>query len=250
VTPTRLLVVQHEDGCGAAMLVPWLAQVGVACQVLPAHRSGVPVDLGDRDGLLVLGGSMGAAQDGDHPWLAPTRALIAATVDRGLPFLGICLGHQLAALALGGRVEAHPRGRTIALHPWGPNPAGRADPLTSALAPGVRVLHVNSDVVTRLPAGATALAGAPDGTVQAARLGERAWGVQFHPEVTGQDVAGWGDLTPAADRSSTLAALRADETGLQAPWRDLVQRFGQLSSGALTPGPPPPGTAPPASTVG
>lgn len=227
---SRVLVVQHEDDCPVGMIEPWLLRAGLDVDVLAAHEGrAVPASLGDHVGLVVLGGQMGAEDDAEHRWLLPTKALLAATVAAGLPFLGVCLGHQLAAVALGGQVRRNPLGPTHRLAPFRPTAAGRADQLTLALAPDMTVLHWNQDVVTELPTGAEALAVAPDGTVQAARFGRRAWGVQFHPEVDTTIVSRWGTgPDPEADRA-TLAELGRRTDEVHRAGEALVRRFARLA---------------------
>lgn len=228
----RVLVVQHEDDCPAAMIEPWLARAGLGCDVLRAdHGRALPAGLGDHAGLIVMGGRMGAYDDVEHRHLVPTKGLIAGTVAAGRPFLGICLGHQLATVALGGQVAPNPHGRTIGLQPWSPTRAGAGDRLTSALAPGTSVLHWNDDVATRLPRTATQLATAPDGSVQAARFGPRAWGVQFHPEVTPDVVDRWReDHDPVGERR-TLDAIEARRGELHRAWERLLRRFARITLG-------------------
>ena len=228
----RVLVVQHEDDCPAAMIEPWLARAGLGCDVLQAHHGrALPASLGGHAGLVVMGGRMGAYDDVQHRHLVPTKGLIAGTVAAGLPFLGICLGHQLATVALGGQVEPNPRGRTIGLQPWAPTRAGARDRLTSTLPQGTPVLHWNNDVATRLPRTATLLASAPDGSVQAARFAPRAWGVQFHPEVTPAVVDRWReDHDPARERQ-TLDALTTRRAELHRAWERLLRRFAKITLG-------------------
>lgn len=224
-----VLVIQHEDQCPPAMMSIWLEEIGVGCEVLLGHRGDpVPTSLDGHDGLLVLGGHMSADDDADHAWLTATKALIATTTRAGMPFLGVCLGHQLGAVALGGEVRTNPAGALHTLAALDAAPEAAEDPLMSSLAPGAPILHWNGDIVTRLPEGAVRLATAPDGSVQAARFGERSWGVQFHPEVTPGQVASW---TPGPDRQAELAVieeLRARIDELHRPWARLTQRFGQI----------------------
>lgn len=225
----RLLVVQHEDDCPPGLIGPWLEREGLECDVLEAHRGrAVPAELVDHDALVVLGGRMGAGDDRDHRWLLPTKALVATTVASGRPFLGVCLGHQLAAVALGGRVTPNPYGATRALLPFGATADGARDALTSALPPGSPVLHWNDDVAVELPAGAVALATAPDGTVQAARFGPSAWGVQFHPEVDTGIVRRWARGDHPAQERVTIAALDRRRSALHRSWEGLVRRFGRI----------------------
>ncbi|TQM97540.1 GMP synthase (glutamine-hydrolysing) [Ornithinimicrobium humiphilum] len=229
----RVLVVRHEDECPVAGIESWLADVGVGCDVLPAYQGlPVPAELVDHDGLVVLGGHMGADDDADNPWLAPTRSLVAASARAGRPVLGVCLGHQLSAVALGGRVTRNPHGGTRALLPFGATDEGLTDALTSALPAGSPVVHWNDDVVVELPPSAVALATAPDGTVQAARFGERAWGVQFHPEVDLAVVRGWADGSHPVEEQAALGQLEARLSELQQPWAALVRRFGEIVSAA------------------
>lgn len=227
----RVLVVQHQDDCPVGLVHGWLEAAGLDVDVLRAHEGGaVPATAGDGAGLIVLGGRMGATDDAEHHWLAPTRSLIAATHAQDTPYLGICLGHQLTAVALGGSVTPSPRGRALGLPPWSPTPEGRLDPLTSALAPGSPVLHYNNDVVSEPPPGATVLARTSDGDVQALRFGTRGWGVQFHPEVTSGIVAGWSEGTEAEER--LVAELRDRQARLTRAWEPLFRRFADIALSA------------------
>jgi GMP synthase (glutamine-hydrolysing) len=176
----------------------WLDAAGCELDIRhPYAGEPLPGDLRDHQALLVLGGSMGA--DDDHPWLAAAKELIRRAAADRLPTLGICLGHQLAATALGGTVEVNPLGRQFGVLQMGWTSDASADPLLGSLPE--RVIHWNNDVVTALPDGATVLAVAPDGTVQAARLAETVWGVQAHPEVDETIVARW-----AADEREEIGA--------------------------------------------
>lgn len=225
----RVLVVQHEDDCPPGMVEPWLDRTGLECDVLRAHDGrAVPASLTDHVGLVVMGGRMGAGDDADHRWLLPTKALIAGTVAGGMPFLGICLGHQLAVRALGGEVEPNPNGQTLGLHPWAPTAEGSSDPLTGVLSPGDAVLHWNNDVATRLPKHAVRLADGPDGSVQAARFGPRAWGVQFHPEVTVEIVSRWAEGKDPETERRALDDLARRPLDLHRIWEQLLRRFGRI----------------------
>lgn len=226
----RVLVVQHEDDCPPGMVEPWLARAGLECDVLEAHEGrALPAALGDHVALVVMGGRMAATSDGEHRHLVPTKALIASTVSGGYPFLGICLGHQLAAQALGGEVTPNPNGQTIGLLSWRPTSAGAKDPLTEVLSPGIPVLHWNNDVAARLPEGATCLASAPDGSVQAARYGARAWGVQFHPEVTPLIVERWAEGNDPEREQHVLSILTARQGELHRAWEALLRRFARIA---------------------
>lgn len=231
MTP-RLLVIQHEHDAPAAWLGEWWQALGLDLHVVRGDLGEpVPGRWGDHDGLVVLGGAMGACDDALAPWLAPTRALIADAVARGIPTLGVCLGHQLASVALGGSIERNPSGRTVGLAPVRLTEAGSTDPLLAGVG-GQPAVHYNDDVVLDLPAGATVLATLPDGRVQALRFGPAAWGVQFHPETSPEVFGAWlrwdspDGLTP--EQEDLLTAVTAKRDALRAAWQPLAERFATL----------------------
>ncbi|WP_404349847.1 type 1 glutamine amidotransferase [Phycicoccus jejuensis] len=224
----RLLVVQHEPDAPPAWLGEWWAALGVGLDVVRGDLGEpVPARLADggHNGLVVLGGAMGANDDGEHPWLTPTKALLRDTARAGEPVLGVCLGHQLAAVALGGRAGPNPSGRTIGVAPVALTREGAADPLLGGSA-GAPAVHYNDDVVLDLPPGATLLATLPDGRPQALRLGLRAWSVQFHPETSPEVFADWVRAEPgSASGAAALAEVTAAREALRTAWQPLAGRF-------------------------
>ncbi|HET6968084.1 MAG TPA: type 1 glutamine amidotransferase [Ornithinibacter sp.] len=228
----RLLVVQHEPDAPVAWLGEWWTSLGLDLDVVRGDL-GEPVaeQLGGHDGLVVLGGAMGACDDSTAPWLAPTRALIADAVRREVPTLGVCLGHQLAAVALGGRVGPNPSGRTVGLVPVQLTDAGARDPLLSGLG-GLVAVHYNDDVVHEAPPASSLLATLPDGRPQALRFGTAAWGVQFHPETSPEVFGAWlrwdspDGLTDA--QADLLAEVTAARDALRVAWQPLAERFAAL----------------------
>ncbi|MBT9253997.1 type 1 glutamine amidotransferase [Phycicoccus sp. MAQZ13P-2] len=224
----RLLVVQHEPDAPPAWLGEWWAALGVGLDVVRGDLGEpVPARLADggHNGLVVLGGAMGANDDAEHPWLAPTKALLRDTARAGEPVLGVCLGHQLAAVALGGRAGRNPSGRTIGVAPVALTREGAADPLLGGSA-GAPAVHYNDDVVLDLPPGATVLATLPDGRPQALRLGLRAWSVQFHPETSPEVFADWVRAEPdSTSGAAALADVTAAREALRTAWQPLAGRF-------------------------
>lgn len=232
-----MLVVQHEDDAPPGLLAGWLDAAGVEVDVLLAHRGrSVPVALTDHDALVVLGGEMGALDDDVAPWLPAVRSLIAGTVGAGLPFLGICLGHQMGAAALGGTVRANPAGQAEGVTPWCPTAAGHEDPLLGVVGAAVPCVQWNGDIVLDLPPGATVLARSPDGAVQAARYGPRAWGVQPHPEATAAIFRSWttdkpGGGAPRPDGIDIRAVAQQIEdrsAELAREWEPFGRRFAEI----------------------
>lgn len=227
---TRYLVVQHEAEAPAGWLAERWAELGIALDTVRPDRGQPLPEAVEHDALVVLGGPMNANEDESFPWLAPTKALLGSAVAAGIPTLGVCLGHQLLAVALGGEVIVNPNGRAVGLIPLSLNAAGESDPLLTGLS-GHEVVQYNGDVVSRLPEGATQLATAPDGSIQAARFGPQAWGVQFHPETTPEIFADWmvnfapeGD-EPADGPQRWLAALRSRRATVQATGHAVADAF-------------------------
>jgi GMP synthase-like glutamine amidotransferase len=182
-------------------------------------RAGDPLpELGEVDGIVSFGGEQNALD----PGLAEQAELLAEATRAGMPVLGVCLGAQLLAHALGGDVATLER-RMVRWTPLEPLPAAEGDPLLGALPPGARGLHWNEDGFS-LPAGATELLRSPAGTVEAFRAGERSWGVQFHPELDDEALEGWyEDWYPA------LAAAGVTEAAARAADREHLPGQGPLS---------------------
>lgn len=229
---TRYLVVQHEAEAPAGWLAERWAQQGIDLEVVRPDLGEPIPDALTHDALVVLGGPMNANDDADHPWLAPTRELIRSTVADGTPTLGVCLGHQLVNVALGGEVIVNPNGRIVGLVPLSLNACGEADPLLSGLS-GRDVVHYNGDVVSRLPEGASVLATSPDGSVQAVRYGPRVWGVQFHPETTPEVFEAWmANFLPEGDEPSDgaqkwLAEVEARRENVQTTGYAVADAFAR-----------------------
>lgn len=229
----RLLVVEHEHEDPIGLLGEHWGETGVELDVRHCWRSDrLPsrIDPREHQGVVVLGGYMGADDDARHPWLTDTKVLIRAAVADGTPILGICLGHQLMASALGGLVTRNPSGRTSGLVPIGWTDAGRADELLSAIPADAGVIHYNDDIAATLPDDAVVLAVTNDGAPQAVRYAPRAWGVQFHPEVTPATFGAWSDV-PSHHAQATYAASSA----LRHTAAQLAARFALLTLRQETP---------------
>ena len=186
---TRLLVVQHEPSCPPGLLAAAAAATGVRLQLVEAPGDPVPVTPEGADGLVVLGGEMDADETDAYPHLARTMELVRAAAARSVPTLGICLGAQLAAAALGGRAYPGPAGEELGWTKVELTAAGRADPVTGALSEPVELFEWHHDIFDP-PPGATLLAAGAVYPSQAFRLGSVV-AVQFHPEVDGPLLAGW-----------------------------------------------------------
>lgn len=185
----RVLVVQHEEGAPLGRLqdLP-----GVEVHVArPDRGEDLPATADGWDGVLVLGGAMAAWEDDVAPWLPRTRALLVDAVRRGTPTLGVCLGAQLLALACGGEVRRGPAGPELGVVDVTSTPAGRQDAFVGTLGDVVPAPQGHHDSVIRLPDGAVLLATSAMYENQSFRVGGRAWGIQYHPEVTREAYSVW-----------------------------------------------------------
>jgi GMP synthase (glutamine-hydrolysing) len=228
VTP-RVLVVQHEADDPIHLLGSWMEGVDlVVCRAYDGDP--IPDSVDGVDGLVVMGGAMGAHDDQKAPWLPATRELIQRAAHAEVPTLGICLGHQLCAVALGGEIVVNPNGRQLGLLEVGWTAEAVDDELMSGLVAPRRAMHWNDDVVTRLPEGARQLATASTGEVQAARHAPTVWGVQWHPEVDDALVAAWANdgSLPPAEKERVLEELVRSRGDLDDAWRPLAERFVDL----------------------
>jgi GMP synthase (glutamine-hydrolysing) len=162
--------------------------------------------------LVILGGPIGAYETSVYPFLTPEILGIRRRLEARLPTLGICLGAQLMAVALGGTLYPGTNGKEIG---WSSVTAGleaAACPAVSELfAPGVRVLHWHGDTF-EVPPGAAHLASSQQYPNQAFAVGHHALALQFHPEVQAADLERWyvGHACELGAARIDVARLRAD----------------------------------------
>ena len=175
----------------------------------------------DWSGIVALGGNAHAWQEDEHAFLGIERRLLADAVGEGLPVLGICLGAQVLARALGAEV------RTASVHEAGwldivPTPEAAGDPVLGHLENPTGVFHWHHDTF-ELPAGASRLASSELTANQAFRLGD-AWGIQFHPEVDYPTFALWQANHPGACEEHGIDERELHEAVLDGAGRTIAWR--------------------------
>lgn len=150
---------------------------------------GLPRDTSDLSGLIVMGGPMNVDDIDNYPFLKDEAILIEKMISEEKPVLGICLGAQLIAKALGSKVYPN-KHKEVGWHPVELTPEGKTDPLFKKLAPETTVLHWHGDTFD-LPKGTVHLARSKRCDNQAFRYGQHVYGLQFHLECTPGMVQSW-----------------------------------------------------------
>jgi GMP synthase (glutamine-hydrolysing) len=204
----RVLVLQHIACEHPGVFSDVMRSRGVEQVPVEIDENEPLPDWREFDAVLAMGGPMGAGDDAEHAWLAPEKQLVREAVDEGRPFLGVCLGVQLLAAALDAPVYPAERPE-VGLLPVELTPEGRDDPLFAGLDEPLVSLQWHGDTFD-LPAGAALLARSPLVPNQAFRAGERAYGVQFHLEVTGEMAREWAEVPAYRD---SLADTLGEEEG-------------------------------------
>jgi GMP synthase (glutamine-hydrolysing) len=233
---TRVLVVLNSPTSLMGRLEQWLPEAGLEPVLTPGAE--LPENLDGFAGMVLLGGGFMPDDDLHHPFLARERRLTTEALDLGIPLLGLCLGGQLLAHVTGGGVTAQSGETERGMCALTVLPAAVDDPLFGDL-PGAPdeplwMIENHEDSVTALPPSATLLVSSGECPIQAFRVGERAWGLQFHPEARPERVATWDEAAlseQGIDRAALAEAamVRAAENEAQSralirAWTDVVHR--------------------------
>jgi GMP synthase (glutamine-hydrolysing) len=219
----RALAIVHERDAGPGVFADAMRARGTRLDTwLRAESDSPPGDPSGYDAVLTFGGAMHVDHEDRHAWIAEEKAMLRELLERGTPLLGVCLGAQLLSAAAGAK-PGRASEPEIGWYEIEVTREGAEDPLLAPLAPRFEGFEWHS-YESPLPPGATPLAESST-CLQAYRVGELAWGIQFHAEVTLADAESWIDdfgtdadavragLDPEAFRASTRARI--------GPWNDL-----------------------------
>jgi GMP synthase-like glutamine amidotransferase len=238
------LVIENDPSDDLRRLGEWLAEAELPLTVLRPHAGdALPDDLDGYAGLVVLGGDQSAyasaAGEPGAPWFPAVEGLLRKAVRGRVPTLGVCLGGQLLATAHGGLVERSTSGPEIGPGLVARRDAADQDPLFRYVPLLPDVVQWHSDEITELPLNATLLAASTRYPNQAFRIGDRAWGLQFHIECDVEMIAGWARSDAAVlaelgyDPEAVIAATAEILPDVEEVWQPFVARFAALALGTL-----------------
>ena len=232
----KIYVLQHHPVENLGTIADALEASALAWQYVRVNEGQpVPANMKGAGGLIVMGGPMGVYQTDRYPWLRDEMRLINDAMKSNLPVLGVCLGAQILAAALGAKVDRNPSGKEIGWHQIRLTDSAAEDRLLRDLPATMTPFHWHGDMFD-LPHGAVSLASSDKTPCQAFRHGDKTYGFQFHLEVTREGVAAMAaafakDLTreniPAdrmiADADEFLSPLEKISDTVFSRWASPIQ---------------------------
>ncbi|MEW6752809.1 MAG: type 1 glutamine amidotransferase [Candidatus Latescibacterota bacterium] len=219
----RWFVLQHVAWEPAGLIAEVARERAIPVEIRRMDLGDVVPSLEETAGLVAMGGPMGVRDASALPFLSAEVLLLRAAVEREVPVLGVCLGSQLLAAALGGRVE---RGSTpeVGLGEVRLTEDGRRDPVLGRAGPTVRVVHWHEDTF-EIPRGGVRLAESALYPNQAFRIGTRAYGFQFHVEVDRALATAWAARVPPGTHLDAERCAQVGQVG-----REIIARFFEVAS--------------------
>ena len=238
------LVVENDPSDPPGRLAEWLTEAELPLTVVRPHAGDeLPDDLEGHLALVVLGGDQDASPGPDGtpgaPWFPRLEGLLRKAVRGRVPTLGVGLGCQIMAVAHGGLVERCTSGPEIGPGLIGRRDAADNDPLFKYVPLLPDVIQWHRDEITELPLNAVLLAASTRYPHQAFRLGDRAWGVQFHIECDLPMIQRWAEADADVlaelgyDPEAVIAATAGSLADVEEVWQPFAARFASLALGTL-----------------
>ncbi len=188
----KILLLRHIHIEGPGTIEAFLKEEDVPYAILDVFRNNgaalVKQKMDAIGAVVILGGPMNVYEEAKHPFLKAEKQFIREVINNKIPLLGICLGAQLVACSLGAQVKRAPQ-KEIGWYDVSLEKAAKTDPLFKTLGNEIKVFQWHEDTFD-LPKDAVLLA-KKNGMNQAFRVGDNAWGLQFHIEVDGDMIIAW-----------------------------------------------------------
>lgn len=200
-----ILILQHDRDDPPGFLGEVLREQHAMFQVFDVPSGATLPDATNYRAVIALGGAQQAYDEQSYPYFTAEKAWLRTLVAQDVPYLGLCLGGQLLASALGAEVRRHTQAE-IGFFDISLTPEGKHDPLLQGLPAYQRVFHWHMDTFA-LPAQSVSLATNGDAPNQAFRYGKRAYGLQYHIEVTPTILSVWLQSLKSTDRPAAHAQL-------------------------------------------
>lgn len=216
---SRWVILQHVEWEGPGIIAREAGKRACEVDIRRLDREEDIPDSDQVDGLVVMGGPLGAYEEDWYPFLRKECELLAAVARRGSPVLGVCMGAQLLAKALGAKVYPG-QGAEIGFGAVELTPMGQTDPLLAGLGATLPAFHWHGDTFT-LPEGADLLASSSMYPHQAFRFGRQAYGFQFHIEPDAGTWAAWRDHLP----KGLVDQSESEQRAIEAAGNKVIMRF-------------------------
>jgi GMP synthase-like glutamine amidotransferase len=212
----RILAITHGPLVRPELFGDVLAEDGHELLEWDIRTQGSP-PLEGYDAVMVFGGKQNVGEESRYPWLHEEYAALRRWVAGGTPLLGVCLGAQTLAEATGGSVGKVSPAPLAGFYETALTDAGIRDAVLGVLPPSFEAMNANGYELT-IPRDAVELAAGP--VVQAFRVGEKAWGVQFHPEVRHEQAMAWF-RAEGRDLPRPIAEIDAELAEKLPAWQEL-----------------------------
>jgi GMP synthase-like glutamine amidotransferase len=223
-----LTLIQNDQEVPSGNLLEWFREFQTPFRVVRPYSGEVLPDISDNSALIILGGAMGVHDSSQYPYLLVVRSYIQQAIHREVPLLGICLGGQLLADALGAPVHSQRNGER-GLHSVEVLKSANTDPLFFGIPKVFPTFQWHNDSF-EIPVDAVCLASSPACAHQAFRFGANHYALQFHPEVTRSIVTSWSESSAGVNDSTRIMVdFLREEKIYTAISRKLLENFLRIA---------------------